>query len=640
MTYNYFCTYCGRELTQDTVLFDMQPVLTGSEESRFRILSFRMTKAELEGLINAGPVQDMGYHQCQLTLQELLKYISNRNNLNNPDIQSLTIADIKEYTTLKVVETQKKEQSVFADIFAEEESAEESDRKADKSEEPDVPETKCKAIESLERASQKIEDIVFTQDDLRSELQILQSLFASDEAYSFKIKANWEQDNEGNNVLIGYTVRTGQPEHDTIVNRRVCPYCGESVFEHAGTAEHRTVTFIGDQKAGKTSTILALAHYAKNAATGAMADDEIWGRSQKISSLATIELVSPCARLLTDLDNYEKGIAPDKTAALKRLDAYSVTFRIKNMEQDRHYLLTLTDLPGELCDHDTGKIDGNKILNEFPIALACDVFILCFDSSTAIGGNALTMVGNACSWAEEFQSLREKWTQDVGRIPATLNKKNGGLFAPVMLIFNKCPDLEIPEQAPPVRPTTQFDSILTTYVFDDERLRIDANGANAVYKRVGEQISRYGALSNAYHARLRVSPYGFAAPNELKIKEDPSLNLDDSGNVRRPKPHHVAELMNWLLETTGCIPADAKYCPDPTNEDRYCAYPGNFSQKTQYRVLPPFSGEKDGDIREALLRCHLFENPSAADISILENYDQRAVLLGERIRLFFKKVRK
>ena len=124
MTYNYFCTYCGRELTQDTVLFDMQPVLTGSEESRFRILSFRMTKAELEGLINAGPVQDMGYHQCQLTLQELLKYISNRNNLNNPDIQSLTIADIKEYTTLKVVETQKKEQSVFADIFAEEEAAE------------------------------------------------------------------------------------------------------------------------------------------------------------------------------------------------------------------------------------------------------------------------------------------------------------------------------------------------------------------------------------------------------------------------------------------------------------------------------------------------------------------------------------
>lgn len=633
MTYNYYCTYCGRELKQSTVLFDMQPILTGSEENRFRILSFRMTKAELETLLTSGSSQDMGYRQCQLTLQELLKFISNKNNLDNPDIQTLTVEDIKEYTTLKkAVETHKADHTPYTDIFATEEIAEE----AEETKEQTAPETKCKAIEALERASQKIEDIVFTQDDLRSELQILNSLFSSGETYSFKIKANWEQDNEGNNVLIGYTVRTGMPEHDTIVNRRICPYCGENVFEHAGTAEHRTVTFIGDQKAGKTSTILSLAHYAKKAAIGAMPDDEIWSGSRKIKSLQTIELVSPCARLLKDLGNYEKGIAPDKTAALKRLDAYSVTFRIKNIEQDRHYLLTLTDLPGELCDPATGKIDGNKILNEFPIALACDVFVLCFDSSTAIGGNALTMVGNACSWAEEFQLLREKRNRDEGRISASLAKKNNGLLAPVMLIFNKCPDLETPEQAPPVRPTTQFDSILLTYVFDRERQLIDAN---PVYQRVGQQIGQYGALNHAYHARLRVSPYGFAAPNELKIAEDPSLNLDNTGSICRPKPKHVDELMNWLLETTGCIPVDAKFYPDPSDNDRYCEQPGNFSQKTQYRTIPPSGDSKDGDIREALLRCHLFENPSSTDISILENYDQRAVLLGERIKAFFKKVR-
>lgn len=634
MTYNYYCTYCGRELKQSTVLFDMQPVLIGSEESRFRILSFRMTKAELEALIDSGTAQDMGYRQCHLTLQELLKYVSDENNLDNPDIQTLTIADIKEYTTLKkAAEPHKADQSLFSDIFA----AEKTDEEVEANQEQIVPETKCKAIESLERASQKIEDIVFTQDDLRSELQILQSLFSTEDTYSFKIKANWEQDNEGNDILIGYTVRTGMPEHNTIVNRRICPYCGEDVFEHAGTAEHRTVTFIGDQKAGKTSTILALAHYARNAATGAMPDDEIWGDSKKVPTLAVIELVSPCARLRTDLENYERGIAPAKTAALKRLDAYSVTFRIKNIEQDRHYLLTLTDLPGELCDPVTGKIDGNKILNEFPIALACDVFVLCFDSSTANGGNALTMVGNACSWAEEFQMLREKWNQDVGRVPASLTKKKSGLLAPVMLIFNKCPDLELPEHALPARHSLQFDSILMTYVFDKERQLIDAN---TVYQRVGQQIGQYGALSNAYHARLRVSPYGFAAPNELKIADDPSLNLDSTGNIRRPKPKHVAELMNWLLETTGCIPVDGKYCPDPSDEDRYCAYSGNFAQKTQYRTIAPSSDEKDGDIREALLRCHLFENPSLTDISILESYDQRAVLLGERIKLLLKKVRR
>ena len=84
MTYNYYCTYCGRELKQSTVLFDMQPILTGSQENRFRILSLRMTKAELEALIASGSPQDMGYRQCHLTLQDLLKYISNKNNLDNP----------------------------------------------------------------------------------------------------------------------------------------------------------------------------------------------------------------------------------------------------------------------------------------------------------------------------------------------------------------------------------------------------------------------------------------------------------------------------------------------------------------------------------------------------------------------------
>ena len=49
MSHKYFCTHCGRELTQDTVLFDMQYLLTGNAKERFDILSFRLTKAELDG---------------------------------------------------------------------------------------------------------------------------------------------------------------------------------------------------------------------------------------------------------------------------------------------------------------------------------------------------------------------------------------------------------------------------------------------------------------------------------------------------------------------------------------------------------------------------------------------------------------
>ena len=79
MAYNYYCTYCGRELSQDTVFFDMQSVLTGStsKENEFKILKFLVTKSELEAIVAAGTQEDMGFARCKLTLQLLMNYISN-----------------------------------------------------------------------------------------------------------------------------------------------------------------------------------------------------------------------------------------------------------------------------------------------------------------------------------------------------------------------------------------------------------------------------------------------------------------------------------------------------------------------------------------------------------------------------------
>lgn len=612
MAYKYYCTYCGRELKQETVLFEMQPVLTGSTEKKFQILSFRMTKEELESMILSGTPWDMGYRQCKLTLQELLLFISNKNNLNDPDIQMLTLQDIKEYTDTKRTAAPQKQTVSLYDIFKAE------------SEEPEKPKeiesagVRSKAIEALERAYKKNADIQYTQEDLREDLRTLRDLYSSEEEYTFKINRNTEIDNDGNEVLIGYTVRAGMPEQTSIVNVRVCPYCGEIVFEHAGTAKHRAVTFIGDQKAGKTSTILALAHYAKKAATGAMETDPIWGGSEKAPNVAYIELVSPSDRLTHDLKDYERGIAPRKTSALKRLDAYTATLRIKNSAQDRHYLLTLTDLPGELCNAQTGKIDGNKILNEFQVALACDVFVLCFDSSTADEKNVTTMIHNVCCWADQFQELRQQWNIGVGT-----GSKTAGLYAPVMVIFNKCPDIEHPMDLA-VQPASQFNGIPLTYVFDEERRIIDNI---EVYRKVGEQFNAFAGLTNAYYARLRVSPYGFAAPNELITPEGQETEKEDCF----PEPKHVAELMRWLLEATGCVPVDAHYYPDPASMDRVCEYENNFSEKTQYRTLSPAGKGKNGDIREALIRCHLFENPNPIDIERLSMFDQKAVLTMQRL---------
>lgn len=626
MAYNYYCTYCGRELDQDKVFFDMRPVFTDRE---FNVLKFLITKKELEAMVASGTKLDEGYVCCKLTLQGLMSYISNANNLNDPAIAALTLEDIKGYITDIMIEETTAEVEQSDNLFEIDEPEKPKEVKAVQ-EEQEVTKV-SDAIRALEQKHTKNEDKYFTKDRLKADLETLYTAFSLNAEYSFDLCLNTEQDNEGKPVLIGYTVNAGSI---TIVNQRICKHCGAPVFEHAGTAEHRSIAFIGDQKSGKTSTILALVHYAKNAVAGVMEGDEIWKEACGIDSISNIELLSPSDRLLADIDDYGNGIAPGKTRADVRSDAYSATLRIKNKYQDRHYLLTLTDLPGELCDPQTGKIDRNNILNNFPVALACDAFVLCFDSETAKGGNANRMIQNACSWANGFQQSRVEHNVRTGKdkgLSALIPKGKGatGLYAPVMMIFTKCREVEQPEAVVQKLPAMNaFDFVARTYVFDEERSWIDNN---RVYNRVGELMSQYDCLTNAYHSRLRCSPYGFAAPNADQVKENPDLQYDENSNKLYPKPKHIDLLLRWLLEASGCIPVGAEYrpSPDPMSKTVYKPHP-NFVCHTQYRALAPRGTGKDADVHEALARCYLFENPGYFDQQFLMYYAQKAILTARR----------
>lgn len=636
MAYHYYCTYCGRELSQETVYFDMQPVLTGStsQEDQFKILKFLVTKSELEAIVAAGTQQDMGYARCKMTFQTLMNYISNEHNLNNPTIASLKLEEVKDYVTDISLENTNEQEETVDDLFAVESDKPKEEKVQTARDDKPVSD----AIRALEATDTKNEDRYFTQENLKKDLSVLYSLFSDAGEYTFDILLNTEHDNEGKDVLIGYKVNAGMPRHITIVNNRVCCHCEAPVFEHAGTAEHRAIAFIGDQKSGKTSTILALVHYAQNALQGVMEGDEIWKEAGSIDSITNIELLSPSDRLLKDLSYYGEGIAPAKTKADERKDAYSATLRIKNKYQDKHYLLTFTDLPGELCDPNTGKIDGNNILNNFPVALACDAFVLCFDSETAKGGNANKMITNACSWADQFQQHREAYNQSVGKdkgLQELIPRGNAatGFYAPVMLTFTKCRELEHPEeQVQRPHAATAFDLIARTYMFDDERLLIDHN---RVYNRVGELINEYACLTNAYHARLRCSPYGYAAPRWDEVLENPDL-LKNKKN--HPVPHHIHWLMRWLLAVSGCIPVEGEFrpSPDPMSKTVYAPHP-SFIAHTQYRAISPRGTGKDGDVQEALARCYLFENPGNFDQQFLLYYSQKAILTTQRILAKFQR---
>ena len=633
MSYNYYCTYCGRALSQETVLYNMNALLTGNDQTDLQILKFRLTGKELRELYETGEASDLGYRRCKITLERLMQWIANSNNLNDPVIAELNIEDIIDYfkATVREATPKAKKMDMFVALNDSEDEKQESEpAQISKQEKEQLH--RSEAILSLEEKDQAIRNKVYSEVSLQNELQNLRNRFVSTDAktnkeieivYSFDLRLNTEKDNDGRDVLTGYYFRNGSTII-TVSEARVCPFCSDKLFKYAGTAEHRLITFVGDQDAGKTCTILALTHYAKNAMSmQAMPDDPIWSRARCIDSIATVELLTTDEKLWIDLKRYSNGMAPDKNDANKRIDAYSATFRIQNKDQRKIFLVTLIDLPGELCN-ENGTINNNVILSEFQVALACDVFVLCFDSTTAVGGDAVNMISKVCSWGNSFQDLRAQFKADEKG--TTLPK---GCYAPIMVLYTKCPELESGKK---VDVDSVSQSPLTRlYTFASEKEQIDGN---EVYRRVGQQMRYYNHLTDVYTASLRCSPYGFPAPKQEDIDDGTKTNKDTSGQVITPRPIHIPELMRWLLSVAGCIPTDASYYPN-ANTPQVFSPESNYILRPQYLSQIPRGEGRNGDLNEALSRCYLFEAPGTVDWDYVQYYDQTALLNLARIRARF-----
>ena len=634
MAYQYYCTNCGRSVTQETVLFDMAPILTMDEATPLEILTFRLTKAELERLVNSGEFSTEGYRKCRLSLEKLISWIANENNLADNEIKKLTPKDIVDYVAPQIVENQMKPGK--ADNI--QQTATSAETKFEKS----------SAILALEAKDTANKSSVYTDDAMRGTLNILKNLFLErresnnqngieyvPKEHVFELRLQYEKDNTGAEVLTGYYCRYNE-KVIPVQNARICPGCKKSIFKHAGVAQHRLITFIGDQKAGKTCTIVALAHYAQNALSKtSLRDGTIWKDTAPIESVSYIELVSAEKELIEDIEYYEQGIAPNKNYSESRDRAYSATFLIENEAQrGKKYLLSLIDIPGELCDKETASVKASKILNTWPVALACDAFLLCFDTTKATDEQASKMINYVCSWGNQFQELRAEQRR------TTIGETG---YAPVMVLFTKDKILEEGmEPATDEAKLDPFNRIARTYIFDAERQKIDAN---EIYTSVGNTMRRYQHLKEVYLARLRCSPFGFAAPEkgELQAKgeltekdrftEGNASNPDENKAVMKPKPRHIDQLMRWILSVSGCIPTDAAYHPSPDPLDLTLFMPEyNFLTRPQYRTMRPGGTGKNADVLEALSRCYLFENPGHWDQEFLKNYDRKALLRTIRIR--------
>lgn len=599
MGYDYYCMHCGKQLNQNSVLFDMQYVLTGDDKREFSILKFRLLESELKAILARGTEAEGGYRWCELSFAEVMQYVANGNNLNDRAITGLTLKEVNAFRDAQILTPRAaKKENAELDAFSEdidEEPAEEQEEKA-------PAYTPSAAVEALQGKDQTNTNIVETKYILGRDFESLQGAFGKSETIRFQLKQIAEPDNEGKPVLNGYSFQLANSSYIAIDRARVCPGCGTRVFKHAGTAKHQAVAFIGYQSAGKTSTILALTNYALNHMLVDLGEfggenARLWAGSEIIDSAASVELLDPSAHLTKNLADYNNGFAPEKNEADSRDKAYSATFRIKNKVENKYYLFTLTDLPGELCNSD-GTIDRKRIENTFPVALSCDAFVACFDSSSIdpTGGGITSWITNVCHWTSEFQKMRAE--------------RNGvDTFVPTMLLFTKCRDLESGDQAPmPAQRPLPFDKM---YMLNDEKRRI---AGNKLYNFVCEQFNEDIQLNKAYHAMMRCSPYGYPAITEAALDEHP-----DYDRSLRPTPKNIDRLMRWLLSVSGCIPTEAEYlrinAVTPVRLNSYCI------SRPQLRSQNPMESAL---LQEAMARCALFENPGKFDRSVVGTYDTAA----------------
>ena len=598
MAYSYYCTHCGKELSQDTVLFDMQYLLTRDDTRQFNILKFRMTQAELKAFLASGTPGEDGYHTCRLTLTEIMKFVGNANNLNNADIATLTLAEIDEYINAISNFTSSAgwgadDYDDYADDFEEEEGDE-------LSAEPVAPYVKPQSVEGLEKIAKDLVDEIFVKDLLSKDLSVLQSIFAENEFYEFQLREENDTDNEGQPVLDGYclVLENGLYGREFMnFKARVCGRCSTQVFEHAGTAPQKIVTFLGWGLASKTATILALVHYATNHMVFGL-DDSIWKDAKPIDSVAYAEFLYKNGNVTRGLSDYPQGLGPQKYSL--HCGAFSPTiFRIRD-RNGKYHIFTIQDTPVEIAYG--GYINWKKVHEEIPGIFNSDAFVLCLDAAWLTndkrpGVSVAEMITQSFRYLEEIQGRRAQHNGVTTNVPT-------------MLLFTKCPELEDTTVAEVTRRVNlPLDSV---YLLKEEKRQI---ATNSMYCLVNNTFSRFYQLDKSYHAAMRCTAYGHYPCYEGDVER---------GGVtpHPPTPKNIDLLMRWLLSVTGCIPTEAKLDGKPGEQTYRVGY---RLERPQFRSQNPLPGK---EVEESMARCALFENPGYFDREFVLKHDRGPFVLG------------
>lgn len=649
MAFDFSCTSCGIPITQETVLFDFLNALREEETEAYRYLKLYFRKDKLEKLMADGEdlgeknLLKTGHIRCRLSFEEMLALMGNEDNLNIPDLVKVSYEEVAKFSDWG--------KSLEKENFSTEEN---SDEQLTKDEEEELRKERNKVRAEARKAAQAefeksilslivkrqgdnqaSKDIADRMDDLRLDFINLKRFIqierhdGKDIAYiSFVINPNYcKVSMSGEQILTGYQIYDDWGNLiSSRLEARVCPNCHEVLFEGAGTAQQRTVMFIGSQKTGKTSTILSLAHYLQYRHMETSDPDMleaigIW-KNKEQCAVREIRLANTHERMENELKGFSKGIAPAKTDRRgKGVQAYSVTLKVNNKdgEPGKESFLSMLDVPGEICDENTGHIDEVEA-TKFTILNHCDAYVLCFEHPiarkereakeaeekkkqgnaempekagiNASRGSVMTKEQMVCNWATEIQQMRKRQNKSVG-------------FVPMMLLFTKCPQLEDSGQE------NDSDVIVDQkdhYLFKDERCAIHNNSQDNMFTPLLNTFKNSASLKEAFYSTMRCSPFGFRANKADEQKE---------GDEQTPNPQNIEKLMRWILYVTGCVPLEV-----------------NIPGIKKYYINPPEFRNLLPEEKYALDNQRTQSNDSAQEFWILHQLNLAKSLFGDEWKAY------
>ena len=616
MSHSYFCTTCGHENTAATVLFNMDPLLTGVSPAKdpFRILHLYFTEKELTDLIASGEDAPDGFKKVTITLPQLMAYFAGKNSMDNETIASLTADELKTFVYGAQEEAtaaaKADEDLVDFNFDADDPFADEF---PDSAAAADGEETAARVLPAAIRAmlakSRTNADSAIDEEILKNDLSYIARLFSAgpEASCTFLLKADDLLDDAGQPVIDGYWV--GKDLYEEV---RLCARCHKPIFRRAGTAPHKVVTFVGETASGKTSTILSLTHYCRyglHPLANESFDARMWQKDRSAEEDFPTEnvfttLLSDDANLKSDLEWFSCGVAPAETRAVKREDAYHSTFLVENTgDSPAKTILSLMDLPGELFNH--GHLDKQRMYDQFPAAFSSSAFVICFDSENVTQEKITNMI----DFFSQLQLMRQEFTGEKPWIPC-------------MILLTKCDETAEKVEADSTR-------IEDLYMLRDEKASLAA-GKDAASEAVRsmEKLFSDVPLSNGFYAALRTGAFGHNVVKSDEIRESTAGVFDDvkktvdraakvasfaaekglSPEEMRPAPNRIDTLMHWILRTAGCVECFAEYRTKAVVKKVRDYLPG-----VQYRA------ENPKNVDQAILRCSLFANPGFWDTKMVRS---------------------